>query len=86
MRQIRISKRQRQAHWWLESLPPDARVASGSGFDHSLFASEAMQLQAMHVPVMNDKQSHPGCKLSTLAVLAPDNAWNVPWFLLTQGS
>ena len=28
-------------------------VASGSGVDHSLFASEAMQLQAMYVPVMN---------------------------------
>ena len=28
-------------------------VAFGSGFDHTLFASEALQLQAMHVPVMN---------------------------------
>jgi hypothetical protein len=25
MRQIRISKRQRPARWWLELLPPDAR-------------------------------------------------------------
>jgi ABC-type sugar transport system substrate-binding protein len=32
-------------------LHPD--VAFGSGFDHTLFASEALQLQAMHVPVMN---------------------------------
>jgi ribose transport system substrate-binding protein len=32
-------------------LHPD--VAFGSGFDHTLFASEALQLQSMHVPVMN---------------------------------
>jgi ribose transport system substrate-binding protein len=32
-------------------LHPD--VAFGSGFNHTLFASEALQLQAMHVPVMN---------------------------------
>ncbi len=25
MRQIRISKRQRPARWWLEPLPPDTR-------------------------------------------------------------
>jgi ABC-type sugar transport system substrate-binding protein len=28
-------------------------VAIGSGFDHTMFASEALQLEAMHVPVLN---------------------------------
>jgi ribose transport system substrate-binding protein len=32
-------------------LHPD--VAIGSGFNHTLFASEAAKLQAMHVPIMN---------------------------------
>ena len=38
-------------------LHPD--VAFGSGFNHTLFASEALQLQSMHVPIMNWTSTDP---------------------------